>query len=136
MSSPMYFLAHALQHFNLPPLSPHGLPEIVGPGHESRINAARVESVRDAAGFSWLELLDDEAEQVRLFGAVRARRGPAPAQLRKPPPGSFEAGERREAARQEAHKIEDEQERLRALRQVEQEYGPRPTSRTTAIFPR
>ncbi len=135
MSSPVYFLAHALQHFNLPPLSPHGLPEIVGPGSEFRINAARIESVRDSTGFSWLELLDDVPEQVRLFGVVRARRGPASAELRKPQPG-FEADELREAARQEAHKIEDEQERLRALRQVEHEYGPRPTSHTTATFRR
>lgn len=82
-----------------------------------------------------LALIDDEPRQIRELGQVVVRRGPWPGGSRLLP-GSFEADERREAARQEAHKIEDEQERLRALRQIEQEYGPQPTSRTTATFRR
>ncbi len=82
-----------------------------------------------------LELIDDEPRQVRELGEVKLRRGPWPGGSRLLP-GSFEADERREAARQEAHKIEDEQKRLKALRQVEQDYGPRFTSRTTATFRR
>lgn len=82
-----------------------------------------------------LELVDDEPRQIRELGQVVVRRGPWPGGSRLLP-GDFPWQEAREAARQEAHKIEDEQERLKALRQVEQEYGPRPTSRTTATFRR
>ncbi len=83
-----------------------------------------------------LELIDDEPRQVRELGQVVVRRGPWPEGQSRLLYGDVAWLEAREAARQEAHKIENDQERLRALAKVEQDYGPRPTSRTTATFRR
>lgn len=83
-----------------------------------------------------LELVDDEPRQIRELGQVVVRRGPWPEGQSRLLYGGVAWQEAREAARQKAHKIEAEQERLRALSKVEQDYGPRPTSRTTATFTR
>jgi hypothetical protein len=83
-----------------------------------------------------MEWIDDEPRQVRELGQVVVRRGPWPEGKSRLLYGDVEWQEAREAARQEAHKIENGQERTRALARVDQDYGPRPTSRTTATYRR
>jgi hypothetical protein len=79
-----------------------------------------------------LRLIDDEAEQVRVWGSVRVRRGPWPANLSTLRPGSFEYEDEFERARQAAHRVEDPEERRQALARVRSQYVSVPTSRTLA----
>lgn len=81
-----------------------------------------------------LDLLDDEPAQVAERGRVVFRRGPWPKGLSRLEPGSPAWSEAREAARQEAHKIEDQALREAALRDVRREYGDLPTGRTVATY--
>jgi len=90
----------------------------------------------DRLGNSWLDVLDDEAAQLRRWGKVMARRGPWPSESSRLVPGSAAWAEAREAARQAAHRIEDLGQRERALAQVREEFGALPTSRTLASYGR
>lgn len=58
------------------------------------------------------------------------RRGPWPDGVSRLLPGSFEWEAARERARKAAHKLDDPEERARALAKVTEVYGPAPTSRT------
>ena len=83
-------------------------------------------------GFCFFDLIDDEAGQVAKWGKVVFRRGPWPAGKSRLLPGSSEWNEAREAARIEAHRIENEAARKAALAKVTQEWGPAPV--TSRIF--
>lgn len=85
----------------------------------------------DRLGRSYLDLLDDEEGQIARWGRVMFARGEWPEHLPLYEPGSIEADEARETARQAAHAIADPELRKEALRQVKRKFGaPTPTSRT------
>lgn len=89
----------------------------------------------DRHGFCVLDLTADE--QVERFGRVHWRPGVWPEGQSRLEPGSPEWQDAREAARRGAHAIQNEQERVAALRRVTEEYGPAgPTSRTLATYQR
>jgi hypothetical protein len=129
-----FWLAHSLVHTSLPSLTLHGTGETLRPGSSFSVNAALTEAARDITGFSWVDLIDDEPGQLALWGAVRFRRGPAPAHLMGPERGSVEWSDAREIARQAAHRIDDEDEKQAALKRVRDTYGPLPTSKTLSTF--
>lgn len=134
MTGTPYWIAHSLVHVSLPSLTPNGIGQTLRPGSTFRVDHALTEAARDRTGSSWVDLIDDEPSQLALWGVVRFRRGPAPAELLRPERGSAEWAEAREAARQAAHKIEDEAEKHAALQRVRDEYGPAPTSKTLTTF--
>lgn len=127
-------LAHSLIHTSLPALTPHGVGEILAPGSTFRVTEQLIEATRDRNGETWTDLIGDDAAQVEKYGFVRFRRGPAPVELLRPQPGSADFADAREAARQSAHRIEDEVEKHAALQRVRDEFGPAPTSRTLSTF--
>lgn len=132
--APAYWLAHSLIHTTLPPMTPHGTGQQLQPGTVFRVDQALIEATRDRNGFSWIDLIDDEPGQIGLWGLVRYRRGPAPVELLRPRPGSADFADAREAARQAAHRLEDEGEKAQALKRVRDEYGRAPTSKTLTTF--
>lgn len=80
-----------------------------------------------------LDYLDDVEAQVARFGRQMVARGPWDRGSRLEP-GSPAFVEAREAARQAAHKIENEADKMEALAQVTRDFGPAQTSRTTAVY--
>lgn len=97
------------------------------------INQENYEASRDRNGRSWIDtLLDDEEAQIRCWGRVRVRRGGWPDDLPRIEPGSQRWWDAADGERREAHRIEDEAERGRALRAIRAKYGSQPTSRTLA----
>lgn len=86
-------------------------------------------------GSSVLDLLDDEPRQVTVFGEVKLRRGPFPADEVKADPGTRDWALQREQARRAAHMAPTDELRAAALRAVEERFGPAaPTSTTTATY--
>lgn len=85
----------------------------------------------DRYGKSWIDLADDEPEQVRRWGKVMFRRGDWPDDLPPYEPGSMEEEDAREAARVAAWKIPHDEERYAALKEITKKFGPmKVTSRT------
>lgn len=110
--------------------------EVIGYGTEVTISSLMLEAFRDRFGRSILDpdVLDCEEEQVRRWGKVMVRRGPWPHGVDRLVRGSQEWWDQAEAERRAAWKIDDEQERLAALRAVRAKYGTQSTSRTLATF--
>jgi hypothetical protein len=111
----------------------HSISMSVGYGDELTVTAPIVAASLDRNGRSWLDLLDDEPAQIRRWGRVMMRRGPWPLESRIEP-GSAQWLDARDAARAEAHKIENPADRERALLRVRQQFGDAPTSRTLASY--
>lgn len=79
---------------------------------------------KDRNGSSWLDLLGDEAGQIKRWGKVVFVEGPWPDDVPRLQPGSLDFYDARETARQAAWKISDPEERAAALAQVNAEFGP------------
>lgn len=81
-----------------------------------------------------IELNTDRLGNCGLLDAIErgeaVRRGPWPDGVSRLLPGSFEWEAERERARKAAHKLDDPEERTKALAKVTEVYGPAPTSRT------
>lgn len=108
---------------------------VVGYGDELEVSEPLREAGRDRLGASWLDLLDDPAEQVRKWGLVLFSRGPWPADRPRIKPGSMAWEDVREARRREAFSIQDDAIRAERLRQVDAEFGRPVTSRTVRSTP-
>jgi hypothetical protein len=80
-----------------------------------------------------LDLLDDEALQVRKYGKVVVRRGPWPEGRSRLEPGSWQHTEAREAARRAAHLL-PEPECSAALQKMREEFGDLPTGHTLTTY--
>lgn len=103
-------------------------------GDELTVTAPLVAASLDRNGKSWLDLVDEEPRQIQRWGRVMFRRGPWPEGVSRIQPGSAKWLDAREAARAEAHNIEDPAERDHALQRVRHEFGDVPTSRTVAVY--
>lgn len=89
----------------------------------------------DRNGRCVFDLLDDEPAQVAKWGRVLLRRGPWPGGLRLEA-GSPEFVDAAEAARKQAWKIENREDREKALAAVKELYGRPPlVSRTFQTYP-
>lgn len=123
-------------HSGAPPISTRAFqPLQPRRGDSITITAAMLDESRDRLGHSWLEIIADEAAQLRRWGVAYFAPGAAPADLTSWEPGSPEHHEAREEARRAAWAIPSTRERIEALREVERVYGAAPTtSRTTATF--
>lgn len=80
----------------------------------------------------WLDLLDDEAGQVKRWGRVMVRRGPWPEGQTRIDPTSKDWRDAREAAHQQARKILNETKRATALQEVSDHFGDAAATRRTA----
>lgn len=104
-------------------------------GDSILLNPEQVELTRDRDGRSWLDDLSEDA-QIRRWGRPRFGIGPWPAELHRWTPGSPEAEVAREDARRLAWSHDDPRVREQALAEVDQIFGPAPTtSRTTNAAP-
>jgi hypothetical protein len=105
---------------------------VVEYGHEINLTPAvrALNTGRD--GSCVFDLLHDEGARVRRFGKVVMRPGPWPESVSRLLPGSFEWEDMREARRQAAWRIEDEDKRRQALAQLRADFPSAPTSRTLA----
>lgn len=89
---------------------------------------------RDRAGWSWVDLLDDEDEQCARYGKVLFARGPWPVAKSRIEPGSQAWNDERERLRAEAYAVPDEIERGERLRRIGQQWGRPKTSTTTMQY--
>jgi hypothetical protein len=104
-------------------------------GDETLLTVALYDLGRDRNGFSWWDVLDDEADQSRRWGRRMICRGPWPHDEPRLEPGSVEWEIAQQVARQGAASIPDDETRRAALARVAAEYGPAPASnRTTATY--
>lgn len=130
-----YFIAHSLAHFNLPDTtSQHAIPRTLVPGSEFRVDAALIQACRDRNGWSFLDLIDDEAEQTRRWGSPRFRRGPAPAGLYEPDPNSYEGQRFIQAERDAILAMPESPDKRTALEAWRRKYSAAPSSRTLAEY--
>lgn len=82
---------------------------------------------------TWLQLVDDEEQQVRLWGEVRVRRGPWPEGVDRIQEGSPAWDDRRVAALRAAAMLPDaDQQRIPAAR-VREKYGSATEARSHTI---
>lgn len=109
---------------------------VVGYGQEVLVTPAMRRLNLDRSGrCKLLDLIDDEDAQVRAWGRVVIRRGSWPEGVSRLERGSHEWDQAREAARRQAHLIEDEAERQSGLRRVTEEFGSAPsTSKTLGYY--
>ena len=131
---PVHFVASGLTI--VVDASGSGVARVMEYGSELTITPELVQANTDRVGnCPLLDLLDDDEAQARRWGKVMVRRGPWPADLSRIERGSLQWDDAREAARQKAWKIDDPNDRARALAQVKEHYGPQPTtSRTIADY--
>jgi hypothetical protein len=95
-------------------------------GSEIVLTADVIQANRDREGrWPLLDVLDDEATQVAMFGKRLIAPGPWPTNQPRYEAGSFEEDQAREEAHQAASSISDEQERGRALADVRARFGTR-----------
>jgi hypothetical protein len=92
-------------------------------GDELEVTENVREMSKDRNGISWLDLVDDEDEQLRRFGKVLFRAGPWPADEPEWDPGSLEEEDAREAARVAAWKVPGDAARSAALAKVNEDFG-------------
>lgn len=101
-------------------------------GQTLTVSSAFIEASRNRHGdLGWPAIVDDDDEQVRRWGRVHLRRGPAPDDMLPWEPGTPEHAEAREAARRRAWAVLDPAERREALADVERVYGPPAVTSTT-----
>lgn len=104
-------------------------------GQSIEITETMLAESQDREGVSWLSIIADEQAQLRRWGVVYFAPGAAPADLAPWEHGDAEWAEAREQARREAWAVTNGRERIAALKAVEDQFGPAPTtSRTTAMF--
>ncbi|HYP73136.1 hypothetical protein [uncultured Microbacterium sp.] len=107
-------------------------------GQTFTVTSEMIEAARDRNGSlatSWVGVVYDEERQVKRYGAVMVRPGPAPSDLRPWEYGTPEWMRARDTARRRAYALPSEAERAEALAEVERIYGPAgSTSKTTAVY--
>jgi hypothetical protein len=106
-------------------------------GQTIEVTEALIEASKDRFGRSWLDLVDDPAGQVAVYGKEIIGRGPFPAGLVPTQPRTLDHREARLEAARAARELPKGPERDDALAKVEKLYGPaEPTSRTNAVYSR
>jgi hypothetical protein len=130
------FVVHFLASMAIPVTTAmHGNAFIASYGSELTVTPEIIEAALDRLGQppAWLRLLDDEAEQVRVWGEVRVRRGPWPEGVDRVQPGSPEWDDARVAALRAAALLPDEGQQRAAAARVREKYGVESSARSHTI---